>query len=125
DGQYGLEETPAAYVSTMAALFAEQRRVLADDGTLWLNLGDSYSSPTMHSDNACNANRDGTSDAKARAANTAMGGSRKRPMTLPAKNLLGVPWRVAFALQDNGWILRNAIIWHKPNAMPESVIDRL
>jgi DNA modification methylase len=86
DGQYGLEETPAAYVETMRGLFSELRRVLADDGTLWLNLGDSYSK---------------------------------------AGHLLGIPWRVAMALQDDGWILRNSIIWQKPNAMPESVADRL
>lgn len=85
-GQYGLEETPAAYVETMRAVFAEVRRVLADDGALWLNLGDSYG---------------------------------------PSKQLQGIPWRVAFALQDDGWILRNEIIWSKPNAMPESVRDRL
>ena len=86
EGQYGLEETPAAYVETMRALFSELRRALADDGTLWLNIGDSYGKN---------------------------------------KNLLGIPWRVAFALQDDGWILRNSIIWEKPNAMPESVTDRL
>jgi len=119
DGQYGLEESPAAYVETMRTLFAELRRVLADDGTLWLNLGDSY--------NAYNGNR----------GKSKTGFSRNDPMPdLPAghgltakgigaKNLLGIPWRVAFALQDDGWILRNAIIWHKPNAMPESVTDRL
>jgi len=85
DGQYGAEGTLAEYVDRMVALFRELRRVLADDGTLWLNLGDSY----------------GT-----------------------GKNLLGVPWRVAFGLQDDGWILRSDIIWHKPNPMPESVTDR-
>ena len=84
-GQYGAEATPAEYVATMRALFAEARRVLADDGTLWLNLGDS----TM------------------------------------AKNLLGIPWWTAFALQDVGWILRNEIIWNKTDCMPESVRDRL
>jgi len=89
EGQYGLEKSPAEYVETMRGLFTELRRVLADDGTLWLNIGDSYAS------------------------------------CIAPKNLLGVPWRVAFALQDDGWILRNAIIWHKPNAMPESVTDRL
>ena len=93
EGQYGLEASPAEYVETMRALFAEVRRVLVDDGTMWLNLGDSYSS-----------------------------GSR---MGCASKNLLGIPWRVAFALQDDGWILRNDIIWSKPNAMPESVTDRL
>lgn len=112
-GQYGLEATPAAYVETMRALFAEARRALADDGTLWLNLGDSY---------ATQRSGDGTtkrSDKKGAAA--------AAPVSRPAnaKNLLGVPWRVAFALQDDGWILRNEIIWSKPNAMPESVRDRL
>lgn len=92
DGQYGLESSPAEYVETMRALFAELRRALAGDGTLWLNIGDCYAGG---------------------------GGST------PAKNLLGIPWRVAFALQDDGWILRNAVVWHKPNAMPESVTDRL
>src|SRR5699024_6082642 len=86
---------PAEHVESLRALFAEARRVLADDGTLWLNLGDSYAS-----------------------------GSRTA-YALPGKNLLGIPWRVAFALQDDGWILRNDIIWSKPNAMPESVTDRL
>lgn len=119
DGQYGLEASPAEYVETMRALFSELRRVLADDGTLWLNLGDSY--------NAYNGNR----------GKSSTGFSRNDPMPqlppgsgltakgLPAKNLMGIPWRVAFALQDDGWILRNAIIWNKPNAMPESVTDRL
>ena len=112
-GQYGLEATPAAYVETMRALFAEARRVLADDGTLWLNLGDSY---------ATQRSGDGTtkrSDKKGAAA--------AAPVSRPAnaKNLLGIPWRVAFALQDDGWILRNEIIWHKTNAMPESIKDRL
>ncbi|MCX5285961.1 site-specific DNA-methyltransferase [Streptomyces sp. NBC_00198] len=113
DGQYGLEASPAAYVETMRALFAEARRVLADDGTLWLNLGDSY---------ATQRSSDGTtkrSDKKGAAA----AGPVSRPAN--AKNLLGIPWRTAFALQDDGWILRNEIIWHKPNAMPESVRDRL
>lgn len=95
DGQIGAESSPGEYVARMVDLFREARRVLADDGTLWLNLGDSYAS-----------------------------GSRTA-YALPGKNLLGIPWRVAFALQDDGWILRNDIIWSKPNAMPESVTDRL
>lgn len=114
DGQYGLEESPAAYVETMRALFSELRRVLAEDGTLWLNIGDSYSSGTRKSYD--------TEGGKTRAR----GHSSQRPTSgLPGKNLLGIPWRVAFALQDDGWILRNAIVWNKPNAMPESVTDRL
>ena len=111
-GQYGLEESPAQYVETMRALFSEVRRVLADDGTLWLNLGDSYASGSR------------SSYASTGKAAGRVGASRPTS-TLPGKNLLGIPWRVAFALQDDGWILRNEIIWSKPNAMPESVTDRL
>lgn len=118
-GQLGLEETPAAYVDTMRAVFAEARRVLVDDGTLWLNLGDSYYSgrgnPGPNSADGKNPARRGW----------------VRPVDRPGqdwgtpKSLLGIPWRAAFALQDDGWILRNEIVWHKPNAMPESVRDRL
>src|SRR5690554_3826584 len=112
-GQYGLEASPAEYVETMRTLFAEVRRVLADDGTLWLNLGDSYSAKRTYRVDQTKAQRSG----KSQPYNTL--GDR------PAKNLLGIPWRVALALQDDGWILRNDIIWAKPNAMPESVRDRL
>lgn len=115
EGQYGLEETPAAYVETMRALFSELRRTLAEDGTLWLNIGDSYSSGK--------GGRQGKSGQRADRGYTAEGLGAKAD--LPGKNLLGIPWRTAFALQDDGWILRNAIVWHKPNAMPESVTDRL
>ncbi|MEX3655271.1 site-specific DNA-methyltransferase [Mycolicibacterium fortuitum] len=128
EGQYGLEESPAAYVETIRVLFAELRRVLADDGTLWLNLGDSYASTATNNGgySAKSGLRDGRlyPAEKHRAANDAAVPRRIDP-GLPSKNLLGIPWRVAFALQDDGWILRNAIIWHKPNAMPESVTDRL
>lgn len=111
-GQYGLEASPAEYVETMRALFAELRRALADDGTLWLNIGDSYSG--------------GNRGAYDPAGHLSDGVPLSRPITgIPSKNLLGIPWRVAFALQDDGWILRNAIVWNKPNAMPESVTDRL
>ena len=114
EGQYGLEKSPAEYVETMRGLFAELRRVLADDGTLWINIGDSYSSGGRSTYDI-----DG---GKTRAR----GHCESRPgAEVPGKNLLGVPWRVAFALQDDDWILRNAIIWSKPNAMPESVTDRL
>lgn len=85
EGQIGLEDTPDAFVARLVDVFSEVRRVLRDDGTLWLNLGDSY------------------------------GGE---------KQLMGIPWRVAFALQADGWCLRQDIIWHKPNPMPESVTDR-
>jgi DNA modification methylase len=110
-GQYGHESTPQAYVDTMRDVFAEARRVLADDGTCWLNLGDSYSA----------------SSGGATGLHTYLGPHITTHLAtgVSAKNLLGLPWRVAFALQDDAWILRNAIIWHKPNAMPESVRDRL
>lgn len=115
--EYGLEASPAEYVETMRALFAEVRRVLADDGTLWLNLGDSYQSSGGMEGVGRNA-KVGSTLRQAKG--------RTRPSSgLPSKNLLGIPWRVAFALQDDGWILRNEIIWSKPNAMPESVTDRL
>jgi len=86
EGQYGAEATQQEYIDTLVRLFREVRRVLADDGTLWLNLGDGY-------------------------------GKNKR--------LLGTPWRTAIAMDDDGWTLRNEVIWHKPNAMPEPVQDRL
>lgn len=127
EGQYGLEESPAAYVETMRALFAEARRVLADDGTLWLNIGDSYSSSSSNNGGySSKSTLAGFTSAqtKGRAANESLEPRALRP-GIPAKNLLGIPWRVAFALQDDGWILRNDIIWAKPNAMPESVTDRL
>jgi DNA modification methylase len=110
-GQYGHEDTPAAYVTTLRDVFREARRVLADDGTCWLNLGDSYA-----------ASGGGATGMHAYLGDRI---TTHRAAGLQAKNLLGLPWRVAFALQEDGWILRNAVIWHKPNAMPESVRDRL
>lgn len=116
DGQIGAEASVGEYVTRMVKLFRELRRVIAGDGTLWLNLGDSFSSAGGKSGTGVNA----------RVGNTLkQHDSRTRPASeLPSKNLLGVPWRVAFALQDDGWILRSDIIWHKPNPMPESVTDR-
>ncbi|AYQ99411.1 DNA methyltransferase [Mycobacterium phage Filuzino] len=128
EGQYGLEDSPAEYVETMRALFSELRRVLADDGTLWLNIGDSYSSTATNNGgySAKSGLRDGKlyPNEKHRVANDSNVARALRPDVGP-KNLLGIPWRVAFALQDDGWILRNAVIWQKPDAMPESVTDRL
>ncbi|MEU0521799.1 site-specific DNA-methyltransferase [Streptosporangium sp. NPDC006007] len=112
-GQYGQEPTPDDYVDTLRTTFAEARRVLADDGTCWLNLGDVYAA---------------NSDGYARGTDFNQRQPAVRPLArlaVPPKNLLGMPWRVAFALQQNGWILRNAIVWHKPNAMPQPVLDRL
>jgi site-specific DNA-methyltransferase (cytosine-N4-specific) len=110
-GQYGHEPSPAAYVETLRSVFREARRVLADDGTCWLNLGDSYSV--------------GGAAATGLHSYLGRGLAGRHTPGMGAKNLLGLPWRVAFALQDDGWIVRNAVVWHKPNAMPESVRDRL
>lgn len=113
--QIGLEESPAEYVAALVEVFAEANRVLADDGTLWLNIGDSY----VHG----GSGKQGRSGTRAGRRFTA----DRVPAcdVLPAKNLLGIPWRVAFALQEAGWILRNAVVWNKPNAMPDSASDRL
>lgn len=116
DGQYGGEATVSEYVETMVALFRELRRVLADDGTFWLNLGDSYASASASGPQG----RDGMRNGRRFTANKV---PAKAGAVAP-KNLLGVPWRVALALQDDGWILRSDIIWAKPNPMPESITDR-
>jgi len=125
EGQIGLETSPSEYVETLRAVFAQVRRVLADDGTLWLNLGDSYAGSWGNQGN--DPERDDLHvGVRGRGAlpKGSRTGSRKAGEPGP-KNLYGLPWRVAFALQDEGWTLRNAIIWNKPNAMPESVTDRL
>ena len=119
-GGIGLEPTLAEYVDNLVAVGRELWRVLRDDGTLWLNLGDAYagSGKGMNADGT-----DGGSGAK-QITNNGSIGVQRLSAALPAKNLLGLPWRVAFALQDDGWILRSAITWSKPNPMPESVRDR-
>jgi site-specific DNA-methyltransferase (cytosine-N4-specific) len=129
DGQLGAEGSPAEYVANLVAVFAEVRRVLADDGTLWLNLGDSYASKPPGNVRGV-SERSGLNGAASDVyRETLMAGvGTKRDTTgfgVAAKNLLGIPWRTAFALQDDGWTLRNDIIWAKPNGMPESVTDRL
>lgn len=112
-GQIGLESTPDAFVAKLVAVFAEVRRVLRDDGTLWLNLGDSYA-----------ANR-GYQVPDSKHVDVGNGkGMKAAALGAKVKDLLGIPWRVAFALQADGWYLRSDIIWHKPNPMPESVTDR-
>lgn len=129
DGQIGLEQTPAEFVAKLAEVFREVHRVLRDDGTLWLNLGDTYA-----------ADRGGTTPPAQTVAGgvNGKGGEKERRgqaegynptrdcrrYGLKHKDLIGIPWRVAFALQDAGWYLRQDIIWHKPNPMPESVRDR-
>jgi DNA modification methylase len=125
EGQYGLEESPAEYVETLRALFAEVRRVLADDGTLWLNLGDSYSTRQRGSDKGWDKSRLTNPGRVQKMTFASLREGRHMTFDRPYKNLLGIPWRVAFALQDDGWILRNDLIWAKPNGMPESVRDRL
>jgi DNA modification methylase len=120
DGQIGLEKTPQEYVEKMVAVFREVRRVLRDDGTLWLNLGDSYArSPGKGQHKPGDAGKQNyiIERGGGRASNMATAG-------LADKQLLGIPWRVAFALQADGWYLRSDIIWNKPNPMPSSVRDR-
>jgi DNA modification methylase len=133
DGQIGLEPTPDAFVAKLVEVFREVRRVLRDDGTLWLNLGDSYSrSPAKGGSgpNGKNEDRWGYGVAQSARVGSSDGevGRADRPGSrsggLGEKQLLGIPWRVAFALQQDGWYLRQDIIWHKPNPMPESVRDR-
>ncbi len=115
EGQLGLEKTPEEYVAKMVEVFREVRRVLRDDGTLWLNLGDCYMS-NPNPDNGDPKNMEG----RKRINNP----NRQKIPGLKTKDLVGIPWMVAFVLRDDGWYLRQEIIWHKPNAMPESVTDR-
>ena len=120
DGQLGLEETPEEFVENLVNVFREVRRVLKDDGTFWLNLGDTYSAQRW--------TKKGLDTTPAQPMNKMKDDWRAIAPTkksgLPDKNLVGIPWRVAFALQADGWYLRQDIIWHKPNPMPESVTDR-
>ncbi len=112
-GQIGAEEDLQQYISALVAVFAELRRTLTDDGTLWLNVGDAYTSGNR---------RWRATDRKNPAR--AMSYRPPTPTGLKPKDLIGVPWRLAFALQDDGWYLRSDIVWHKPNCQPESVKDR-
>lgn len=120
EAQLGLERTPEEYVSRLVEVFREVRRVLADDGTLWLNLGDSYATNGISG-----LAIKGATSTLVGTANVAHVAQKKSvPDGLKPKDLVGIPWRVAFALQADGWYLRSDIIWHKPNPMPESVTDR-
>ena len=112
EGQIGLEPTPDEFVARLVAVFREVRRVLTDDGTLWLNLGDSYA-----------ANRP-YQVTPTKWPGLEQGQSSKVPDGMKPKDLIGIPWMVAFALRADGWYLRSDVIWHKPNPMPESVTDR-
>jgi len=131
DGQIGLEPTPEAYVAKMVEVFREVRRVLRDDGTLWLNLGDSYAAQrggTHQAAETLAGGKGGKTDDGDRVNRGRFDGynptRNATAIGLKHKDLVGIPWRVAFALQADGWYLRQDIIWHKPNPMPESVTDR-
>jgi len=131
EGQMGLEETPAEFVAGMVELFREVRRVLRDDGTLWLNLGDTYNNNPSTS-NIARADQGNGSGVFSIPGEKHVQANRAKPNKaqplieagIKKKDLIGIPWRVAFALQDDGWFLRQDIIWSKPNPMPESVRDR-
>tara|TARA_R100001530_G_C4320389_1_gene155547 strand:- start:623 stop:1918 length:1296 start_codon:yes stop_codon:yes gene_type:complete len=116
DDQLGLEETPQEYVQSLVNVFREVKRVLKDDGTVWLNLGDSYVGTGHKGDSKDPKHPEGRNAQKVALNHKVKG--------LKPKDLVGIPWRVAFALQDDGWYLRQDIIWAKPNPMPESVQDR-
>lgn len=118
DGQMGLEPTPQDFIRDMVAVFEEVRRVLRSHGTCWVNMGDSYS-------HGGNGSRDeGRWPKQSRNKGSSGSTHAKKKTGLKPKDLMGMPWRLAFALQDAGWYLRQDIIWSKPNPMPESVIDR-
>lgn len=123
EGQIGLEKTPEDYVASLVKVFAEVWRVLKQDGTLWLNLGDSYAGSW-----GVQSRKDGEGGVSSQQVisapkHTHTGSLKNRP-GLKNKDLIGIPWMVAFALRSAGWYLRSDIIWHKPNPMPESVTDR-
>lgn len=123
DGQIGLEETPEEYIRRLVEIFREIRRVMRDDGTLWLNIGDSYagSGKGRMKDGSHSADRSKSSDYLCN-----VGGAITKSKTpgIKRKELIGIPWLLAFALRADGWYLRQDIIWYKPNTMPESVQDR-
>ena len=114
DLQIGMEETPEEYIDNMVEVFQCVKDILADDGTLWVNIGDSYAG---NNSQASNNGRAGFGNPRERVVNRTGEG-------LKTKDLIGIPWMLAFALRADGWYLRQDIIWHKPNPMPESVTDR-
>jgi len=136
DGQLGLEQTPDEYITAMVEVFRCVRDVLADDGTMWLNIGDSYARNPSKGGSGPNGKNVEYSDAYTSAQSAKVGssdgavgradrpGTRARGEGLKEKDLIGIPWMLAFALRADGWYLRQDIIWHKPNPMPESVTDR-
>jgi DNA modification methylase len=134
DSQLGLEATPEEYVANMVKVFREVGRVLRNDGTLWVNMGDSYAGSTSGNTNGSGKSglkNDGRNEASRQASlgiqaadMATMAIKKEKPPGLKPKDLCGIPWRLAFALQADGWYLRSDIIWSKPNPMPESVTDR-
>ena len=122
--QLGLEPTPDQYVTNLVEIFREYKRVLADDGTLWLNLGDSYNSQPAGNKNPSGFSQTRPSRKKHGVGPETVDLPSKKVANLKPKDLVGIPWMVAFALRNDGWYLRQDIIWHKPNPMPESVKDR-
>jgi DNA modification methylase len=119
DQQLGLEKTPGEFIQTMVIVFQEVRRILRADGTLWLNLGDSYAANRSYQ---VEQTKGGPKHGPAQAVSGR--GQKAADYGLKQKDMVGIPWRVALALQDDGWYLRQDIIWHKPNPMPESCRDR-
>ncbi|MDD5371253.1 MAG: site-specific DNA-methyltransferase [Anaerolineaceae bacterium] len=115
--EIGIEQTPEAYIKNMVEVFALARDIMAEDGVLWLNVGDSYANDRKWGGHS------GGKHAKALHGNTGIGRGKVHT-GMKQKDLIGVPWMLAFALRDDGWYLRQDIIWHKPNPMPESVTDR-
>ena len=120
DDQIGLEQTPEKYVEALVDVFRGVRRVLRDDGTAWLNLGDSYCNSNGFARASADYQREGRNNAPSNDRNL----KYLHASGFKTKDLIGIPWRVAFALQADGWYLRQDIIWNKPNPMPESVQDR-
>ena len=118
DRQIGLEETPEDYIKTMVDVFRHVKDILADDGTLWVNIGDSYNSPGPSNHGKSKLVHLGSDETSWKQPAT------KKIQSLKTKDLIGIPWMLAFALRADGWYLRQDIIWHKPNPMPESVQDR-
>ena len=132
DGQIGLEETPEAYIQKMVEVFREVWRVLRDDGTLWLNIGDSYwggkgysgSSAGIYQHERRKAGKTITRECSNFGGKGTIRVTDKKHESIKRKDMIGIPWMLAFALRADGWYLRQDIIWHKPNPMPESVTDR-
>lgn len=126
DGQLGLEATPEEFIAKLVEVFREVRRVLRDDGTLWVNMGDSYSTHAAGkvANPMAKSTLAGVKTQEVANESSRAQGAYLKCASLPEKNLIGVPWMLAFALRADGWYLRQDIIWSKPNPMPESVRDR-